>query len=138
MKKLLGKATKSLVVESSAVDYTDQPDFLNQILEFNSNPENLNPFEVLEKLMTIEKRLGRIRDIDKGPRTIDLDLLFYSTQKILKNSQLPHPRLFERSFIVQPLRELPCYKFLKKEFIFPNKFENSCTAYQLAKIKPIV
>ena len=130
LRPLLGDFKASQIVESKAVDYLDQPDFLNQILEFNINPNNLTPHQVLHHLLAIETRLGRVRDIDKGPRIIDLDLLFYSEQKInTQDLQLPHPRLFERSFIVHPLKTLPCFEFLKTKFSFPENFNNSCTAY---------
>ena len=120
---------ESRVYESSAVDYLNQPDFLNQVLSFEI--PSANPHEVLNFLLKTEKELGRRRDIDKGPRTIDLDLLFWGKDTInSENLDVPHPRLFERSFIVQPLMELSAFTDLNKSFNFPEKFDNSCWLFK--------
>ena len=117
----------SRLYASAAVDYENQPDFLNQVLEFKV--PDLNPQEVLSICLNIEKTKGRKRDINKGPRTLDIDILFWDTQKINDEGLfIPHPRLFERSFIVEPLSELPYFAVLKKFFNFPKSFSNSCHA----------
>lgn len=114
---------ESRIYESPAVDYENQPDFLNQILVFEL--PKLSPIEVLSKTMEIEKELGRTREIDKGPRTVDIDLLFWEKERINHpDLTIPHYALFERSFIVLPLMELDVYKFLSKEFNFPTTFNN--------------
>ena len=88
---------ESNVYESAAVDFTQQPDFLNQVLQFKIPKEE--PLNVLFKVLEIEKQMGRIRIIDKGPRIIDIDLLFWDLEKITLDALvLPHPRLFKRSF----------------------------------------
>ena len=114
---------KSRIYESRAVDYTNQPDFYNQVLVFKT--PLLSPEETMELILSIEKKLGRNRDIPKGPRVIDIDLLFYDLEK--RNSkllELPHPRLFERSFVVYPLKELNFFKTLEKHFAFKNQLDN--------------
>ncbi len=114
---------ESTIYQSKAVDYTEQPSFLNQILEFEL-PE-LKPISVLNIALEIEKRLGRRRDIPKGPRTIDIDILFWGLDIIdMPDLNVPHPRLFERSFIVLPLKELAFYNTLQQKFSFPQVFCN--------------
>jgi 2-amino-4-hydroxy-6-hydroxymethyldihydropteridine diphosphokinase len=72
--------------------------------------------------------LGRKRDIPKGPRIIDLDILFINDLKIQTDLvNIPHPRLFERSFVVLPLSELPGFSDLKEHFSFPSEFSNDAS-----------
>jgi len=119
---------ESRIYESAAVDYLNQPDFLNQVLHFQT--ELTSPEEVLSLTMGIEKTLGRKRDIDKGPRTVDIDILFWNQETIsLPHLEVPHPRLFSRSFIVQPLFELKVSEKLKESFNFPDKFDNTCWVF---------
>ncbi len=114
---------ESRIYESPAVDYTSQPDFLNQVLAFET-PE-IGPEEVIQNILSIEKYLGRVRNIDKGPRSVDIDILFWDNQIInTENLEVPHPRLFDRSFIVLPLKELKIYSSLTKTFNFPTDFDN--------------
>jgi 2-amino-4-hydroxy-6-hydroxymethyldihydropteridine diphosphokinase len=81
-----------------------QPDYINAcaILEIDLEPQQL-----LEKLLEIEIKFGRQRREKWGPRTLDLDLLLYD-HLILENSQLvlPHPRMTERAFVLVPLAEI--------------------------------
>ncbi len=115
---------ESRIYESPAVDYLDQPDFYNQVLEFRV--PKLDPEEVMALLLKIEAEMGRNRLIPKGPRLIDLDILFWGDKKIqTKTLIIPHPRLFERSFVVLPLSELPGFSELKKSFKFKLQFDNS-------------
>jgi 2-amino-4-hydroxy-6-hydroxymethyldihydropteridine diphosphokinase len=130
-KKILQKhfqmIAESQIYESSAVDYLNQPDFYNQVLEFKI--PNIPPQKVMSLLLQIEKDLGRNRLIPKGPRLIDLDILFWGLEKIeSKNLEIPHPRLFERSFVVLPLSELPGFKILKLHFDFKLHFGVMATA----------
>ena len=64
----------------------------------------LQPTELLDKLQSIDGRLGRMKTIDKGPRNIDLDILLYGDQEI-KNDRLiiPHALMLEREFVLRPL-----------------------------------
>lgn len=84
--------------------YTEQKDFLNTVVAIEQVPE---PAVLLEALLAIENRLGRVRTVTNGPRTIDLDLLFYE-QLIINSDRLtvPHPRLHERAFVLVPLCDL--------------------------------
>ena len=114
---------ESRVYTSEAVDYSDQPDFLNQVIVFEK-PE-MPPRECINLLLSIENELGRIRDIPKGPRTIDIDILFWELESFdYPNLQVPHPRLFQRSFIVLPLMELKVFKTLSNKFAFSESFCN--------------
>jgi 2-amino-4-hydroxy-6-hydroxymethyldihydropteridine diphosphokinase len=88
------------------VGYLDQPRFLNGAAVVETS---LGARELLERLLAIERSLGRERDPEArlGPRTIDLDLLVFGTQTIDEPGlQVPHPRLSERRFALEPLAEL--------------------------------
>ena len=88
------------------VGYRDQPDFLNGAVELETV---LPARELLERLLAIESRLGRVRGEGPrfGPRTIDLDLLLYGDKTIDEPAlTVPHPRLAERRFALEPLAEL--------------------------------
>jgi 2-amino-4-hydroxy-6-hydroxymethyldihydropteridine diphosphokinase len=117
---------ESRIYESPAIDYERQPDFYNQVLEYEI--PLIQPSDCMQLLLDIEKKLGRIRDIPKGPRLIDIDLLFWNDLSIHTNLlQLPHPRLFSRSFVVLPLSELPGFASLQEKFSFTFSFPNSAT-----------
>ncbi len=86
------------------VGVTDQPDFLNGVAEVETT---LGPHQLLELLLSIEAQLGRVRAQRWGPRLIDLDLLLMDDQVAADAElQLPHPRLHERRFVLEPLAEL--------------------------------
>jgi 2-amino-4-hydroxy-6-hydroxymethyldihydropteridine diphosphokinase len=117
---------ESRIYESPAVDYLQQPDFYNQVLLFET--PHFAASKVMQILLEIENEMGRTREILRGPRVIDLDLLFFDLEN--HNSDqltLPHPRLFVRSFVVLPLRELSFYHTLENHFDFPNEFDNTAT-----------
>lgn len=129
LSEFLNLLEESRVYESPAVDYLNQPDFLNQVLLFEK--PSLSPSETITKILSLEKELGRVRDINKGPRTVDIDILFWGHDKIDSEAlQVPHPRLFERSFIVEPLRELSVFAALSNVFKFQEKFDNECWVYK--------
>jgi 2-amino-4-hydroxy-6-hydroxymethyldihydropteridine diphosphokinase len=94
----------SCVYETEPVGLQAQPWFLNLIVEAESE---LFPMQLLDRLQTIERELGRRRIIAQGPRTIDIDILFYGGFRI-KSERLtvPHPRLEQRRFVLEPLAEL--------------------------------
>lgn len=79
--------------------------FLNGAIKIDTD---LPPLDLLSRLKTVERRLGRAKSAPNTPRTMDLDILFYEDVVILegKNLQLPHPRLAERKFVLQPLLEI--------------------------------
>ena len=88
------------------VGYEDQPRFLNGAAELRTT---LEARELLERLLGVERRLGRVRAEGPrfGPRTIDLDLLLHGAEVIDEPGlQIPHPRLHERRFALEPLAEL--------------------------------
>ena len=125
IKKKFQLIASSRIYKSEAVDYTDQPDFFNQVHEFEILPE-LTPTETLKVLLSIEKNMGRVRNISRGPRVIDIDILFYGEE--ISNSEflaLPHPRWKQRSFVVKPLQQLPFFQTLKNHFIIPTTFNNT-------------
>jgi len=96
----------SALRETDPVGYDDQPRFLNGAAELQTS---LSARELLERLLAIEQRLGRVRGEGPrfGPRTIDLDLLLYGDGSIdEKGLQIPHPRLHERRFALEPLADL--------------------------------
>lgn len=113
----------SRIFHSGAIEYLDQPDFYNMVAEFKI-PEQ-NPIETMEVCLGIEQQMGRRRDIPKGPRIIDIDILFWGTETYeLENVSIPHPRWFERSFVVRPLQELPYYETLRNHYKIPTDFSN--------------
>ncbi len=114
---------ESRIYESPAVDYLNQPDFYNQVLEYEI--PGMTPLTTMDFLLKTEQLMGRDRLIPKGPRTIDLDMIFWGNLEIQSDIlTLPHPRLFERSFVVLPLSELPGFKTLQKKHIFNFNFDN--------------
>ena len=91
--------------ETDPVGYVDQPRFLNGAAALRTE---LPPRTLLDRLQEVERELGRDRSGPRfGPRTIDLDLLLYGTEQIDENGlEIPHPRLAERRFVLEPLAEL--------------------------------
>lgn len=82
----------------------DQPDYLNGVLEITTT---LEPLELLHHCQSIEKRFGRQRTIRWDARTLDIDLLLFGDMVIdSRELQLPHPRMAERGFVLQPLCDL--------------------------------
>ena len=93
-------------IETDPVGYTDQPRFFNAAASLATTR---SPRELLDLLLEIERDLGRIRGEGPryGPRTIDLDLLLYGDEMIDEDAlEVPHPRLHERRFVLEPLAEL--------------------------------
>ena len=92
--------------ETDPVDYVDQPRFVNAACALETE---LGPRELLERLHAVERELGRIRDgVPRyGPRTCDLDLLLFGDAVVDEpDLVVPHPRLLERRFALEPLVEL--------------------------------
>jgi len=98
-------AAVSTFRETAPVDYLDQPDFVNAAVAIDTE---LSPRALLDLLLSIELELGRTREGPRfGPRTIDLDLLLYGDETIDETGlTVPHPRLHERRFVLEPLAEL--------------------------------
>ncbi len=94
----------STVVETAPWGNTDQPAFLNAVAEIETD---LEPDALLDRLLDLERGLGRVRHEKWGPRTIDLDLLLYDERRVSTESlSVPHPRLHERRFVLEGLAEL--------------------------------
>ncbi|MFH0839576.1 MAG: 2-amino-4-hydroxy-6-hydroxymethyldihydropteridine diphosphokinase [Candidatus Omnitrophota bacterium] len=94
----------SSIYETEPVGEVAQGKFLNGVLEVETS---LTPIELLMVLNNIEKALGRARSVKNGPRTMDLDILYYGNKKINKKDLIiPHPRISEREFVLKGLREL--------------------------------
>jgi len=92
------------IKKTEPVDYTDQPDFLNQMIQIETD---LKPELLLHKLKKIEKEMGRQNKIPKGPRIIDLDIIFYDNLILkTKNLTIPHSEFKNRAFIIESLIEL--------------------------------
>src|SRR4051812_40584307 len=99
-------AAVSTLRETDPVGYLDQPRFLNGAAALETT---LGPTELLAALLAVERRFGRIREgvPAQGPRTLDLDLLLYEAEEIDEPGlTIPHPRLHERRFVLEPLSEL--------------------------------
>jgi len=95
----------STLRETAPVGVLDQPAFLNGVVALETT---LSPRELLDALLRVERELGRTRDGERwGPRTIDLDLLVHGSEVVDEPGlRVPHPRLHERRFVLEPLAEL--------------------------------
>lgn len=86
---------------TAPVGYANQDDFLNAACEFKSD---LNAQELLETLESMMKEMGRVRTIKNGPRPIDIDILLFNNEIINEpNLIVPHPKMEERLFVIEPL-----------------------------------
>ena len=94
----------SSIYETAAWGNEDQPGFLNQIIAFRTYK---SPGEILNRILILEKKMGRIRDQRWGPRLIDIDLLFCGAL-IFKEPGLtvPHPEIANRKFVLEPMVEI--------------------------------
>ena len=95
---------ESSIYETSPVGHTEQPWFLNQVLEVYADSD---PEAFLRLVLGIERRMGRTRKTPKGPRCMDIDILL-AEDKIVQSSDLciPHPEMANRNFVLVPLKEI--------------------------------
>jgi 2-amino-4-hydroxy-6-hydroxymethyldihydropteridine diphosphokinase len=102
---LIGARRLSTIRETDPWGLEEQPRFLNAAAELEADT---GPRALLERLLEVESALGRTRDGPRwGPRTIDLDLLLYGKERLDEPGlTVPHPRLHERRFVLEPLAEL--------------------------------
>jgi len=99
--KVIGKSS---LYRTAPWGYSEQNDFLNQVVIIETA---LQPSELLKQTCEIESELGRSRVIKNGPRTIDIDILFYNDLEVITNDLIiPHPRLHLRKFTLIPLNEI--------------------------------
>ncbi len=94
----------SSLIETAPVGYTDQPDFINAVVEIETSME---PGILLSAIQGIEKQMGREKTIRFGPRIIDIDILLFGDRVIDgPGLTIPHPRMHERAFVLGPLSEI--------------------------------
>lgn len=94
----------SSLYRSAPVGRLDQPDFINAVAQIETA---LPPYELLKAMLEIEYRHGRVRTYPNAPRTLDLDMLTYDDLQCEEHCLiLPHPRMHQRAFVLQPLLEI--------------------------------
>jgi 2-amino-4-hydroxy-6-hydroxymethyldihydropteridine diphosphokinase len=105
LNKQLGQIIRqSSIYETAAWGNTKQSNFLNQIIVLQTN---FTAAETLQKILSIEKKMGRVRTIKNAPRSIDIDILFFNKEIINEDDLIvPHPLLQQRKFVLTPLNEL--------------------------------
>jgi 2-amino-4-hydroxy-6-hydroxymethyldihydropteridine diphosphokinase len=95
---------RSSLYRSAPVGHAEQPDFINAVAALDTE---LSPDTLLRGLQQIENRHGRKRSFANAPRTLDLDLLLFGSARIDTGElQIPHPRMHQRAFVLQPLLEI--------------------------------
>ena len=95
---------RSSLYETAPQEMLDQPSFLNAVMEVETS---LLPMQLLARIREIEREMGRQRIAPKGPRNIDIDILFYGRTVITTQElEVPHPRLAQRRFVLEPLAEI--------------------------------
>ncbi|WP_256461207.1 2-amino-4-hydroxy-6-hydroxymethyldihydropteridine diphosphokinase [Desulforhabdus sp. TSK] len=104
----------SALYRTNPVGLIDQGWFVNGAFLCETR---LSPLELLDFCLQVESRFGRVRQVRWGPRTLDLDILFFGQQVIdLPQLQVPHPRLHERRFVLVPLSEIaPFWKHPQRQ-----------------------
>ena len=94
----------SSLYRTAPVGKLDQPDFVNAVAVLDTE---LSPRELLQELLALETRHGRVRSEPNGPRTLDLDLLLLGGRVIREPGlEVPHPRMHQRAFVLLPLAEV--------------------------------
>jgi 2-amino-4-hydroxy-6-hydroxymethyldihydropteridine diphosphokinase len=95
---------RSSLYETAPQELLDQPWFLNAVVQVESS---LFPLQLLARIRQIERDMGRQRVAPKGPRNIDIDILFYGRAVITTAElEVPHPRIAQRRFVLEPLAEI--------------------------------
>jgi 2-amino-4-hydroxy-6-hydroxymethyldihydropteridine diphosphokinase len=95
----------SAFYETQPVEVQDeQPWFLNCALAMETE---LMPLDFLNRMLGVERSMGRIRAVPKGPRTIDIDILFFGNEVLeMPELTVPHPAMHQRRFVLEPLAEI--------------------------------
>lgn len=95
---------RSSLYETAPQELLDQPSFLNAVVQVETG---LFPMQLLARVREIERGMGRRRVTPKGPRNIDIDILFYGRSVIAAAElHVPHPRIAQRRFVLEPLAEI--------------------------------
>jgi 2-amino-4-hydroxy-6-hydroxymethyldihydropteridine diphosphokinase len=95
---------RSSLYETAPQEVLDQPWFLNAVVEVETS---LFPLQLLARIRQVERDMGRRRVTPKGPRNIDIDILFYGRSVIAAPElEVPHPRMAQRRFVLEPLAEI--------------------------------
>ena len=103
---------RSTIIETAPAYVLDQPYFLNMVIE--AQTEHF-AFELLNRIQKVETEMGRLKTIDKGPRNIDIDILYFDELTLqTPHLTLPHPLIHERPFVLIPLAELRTGLYPKK------------------------
>jgi 2-amino-4-hydroxy-6-hydroxymethyldihydropteridine diphosphokinase len=124
----------SNIYETEPWGVDNQDSYLNQVVTVQTN---LSPYEMLDNIHQIEKDLGRIRQIHYGPRTIDIDILYYAERNIDNEKlKIPHPHIQKRRFILVPLSEIlpqmhhPLLKKTNQNLLHDVKDDGKVTKWQ--------
>ena len=97
-------ARQSSVYETEPVELREQAWFLNCVVEAETD---LMPMQLMHELLAIERDMGRLRRVAKGPRLIDMDILLFGTSVVrTAELEIPHPRMVERRFVLVPFAEI--------------------------------
>lgn len=109
IRKRCGSILKqSSIYETAAWGMENQEAFLNQVLKIETD---LAPEVLLKTILQIEEELGRKRQLKYGPRTVDIDILFFNDEIINQEGlKIPHPQMQNRRFVLVPLNEIACGK----------------------------
>ena len=95
---------KSTVIETEPIGHTEQGAFLNQVIQIETS---YDPYSLLQKCLKIEQSSGRIREEKWGPRTLDIDILFFGETVLQSDGlKIPHPEACNRAFVLLPLAEI--------------------------------
>jgi 2-amino-4-hydroxy-6-hydroxymethyldihydropteridine diphosphokinase len=101
----------SRIIETLPQGGLIQGPYLNGVIEIETG---LNPYQLLQELQKIESSLGRLRSVKNAARTIDLDILTYADLCIEEDALcIPHPRILEREFVLEPLKEISSQEVIK-------------------------
>lgn len=119
--------------ETAAIGNTDQDNFINAVAALDTQ---LSAIGLLQSLQAIEQQQGRIRTERWGPRSLDLDLLVYGQEQWRSaHLWLPHPRMLERKFVLQPLRDIAPQLYLNGTHI--GVYLAQCAAQMVTPINPV-
>ncbi len=104
LRQISTSLTASSLYETTPQGFRDQPPFLNAVCRLWTR---LDPFQLLRETQRIESEIGRRRTFVNAPRVLDIDILLYGTLSLRSpHLTIPHPRMAERAFVLEPLAEI--------------------------------